>query len=238
MVVIFQTVHSSFAFCSTLPSSRQHSFILICLRICLDSNTLPRPCVCLGHPLLLLKKSTSGPELPRLLPLLTPSLSIPCSCFIASFNSMAAIQTLLNPLPEVDDRSIQLPSPCSTIYARDFSPESPSRKKQKLSKDAAVFTRGALRGECRYPPCEYLDDVLTAHYQQYEIHPIGHIAEFPRHIPYNSEKKSFLKKTGRESFEGKPLQIFHSYHMLIHSSVPVQLQSSWRREDLLHDVGL
>ncbi|KAM5438470.1 hypothetical protein MferCBS31731_005047 [Microsporum ferrugineum] len=35
----------------------------------------------------------------------------------------------------------------------------------------------------------------------FEIHPMGHITEFPRHIPYNSEKKSFLEKTGRESFE-------------------------------------
>ncbi len=150
---------------------------------------------------------------------------------------MAAIQTLLNPLPEVD-RSLQLPSPCSTVYAREFSADPPSRKKLKLSKDAAVFTRGTLRGECRYPPCEHQDDVLAAHYQQYEIHPMGHIAEFPRHIPYNSEKKSFLEKTGRESFEGRPLQTLSSCHMLIHNSVPVQLQGSWRREDILHDVGL
>lgn len=31
---------------------------------------------------------------------------------------------------------------------------------------------------------------------------MGHIAEYPRHIPYNSEKKTFQEKTGRESFEG------------------------------------
>jgi hypothetical protein len=116
--------------------------------------------------------------------------------------SMAAIQTLLNPLPDVDDRPLQLPSPCSTIYARDFSTPPPGRKKQKLSKDAAVFTRGSIRGQCRYPPCEHQDEVLTAHHQQFEIHPIGHIGEYPRHIPYNSEKKSYLERTGRESFEG------------------------------------
>jgi hypothetical protein len=115
---------------------------------------------------------------------------------------MAAIQTLLNPLPDADDRSLQLPSPCPTVYARDFSTPPPSRKKQKLSKDAAVFTRGSIRGECRYPPCEYQDEVLAAHHQQFEIHPIGRIGEYPRHIPYNSEKKSYLERTGRESFEG------------------------------------
>lgn len=120
------------------------------------------------------------------------------------WTTMAAIQSLLNPLPEADECSLQLPSPCSTAYTRDFTPPPPSRKKQKLSKDAAVFTRGRIRGECRYPPCEYRDEDLAAHHQQYEIHPMGHIAEYPRHIPYNSEKKSFLDKTGRESFEGMP----------------------------------
>ncbi|KAN0087393.1 Transcription regulator HTH, APSES-type DNA-binding domain containing protein [Elaphomyces granulatus] len=30
---------------------------------------------------------------------------------------------------------------------------------------------------------------------------MGQISHYPRHIPYNSEKKSFLEKTGRESFE-------------------------------------
>lgn len=151
---------------------------------------------------------------------------------------MAAIQSLLNPLPEVDERSLQLPSPCSTICAREFSPEPPSRKKQKLSKDAAVFTRGTIRGECRYPPCEYQDQLLAAHHQQYEIHPMGHIAEFPRHIPYNSEKKSFLDKTGRESFEGMSTLRVRLWHLLIRLSVPVHFQGPRRREKLLHDVGL
>jgi hypothetical protein len=26
--------------------------------------------------------------------------------------------------------------------------------------------------------------------------------EYPRHVPYNSEKKSFLEKTQRDGFEG------------------------------------
>lgn len=128
---------------------------------------------------------------------------------------MAAIQSLLNPLPETSDNSLQLPSPSSTVYARDFSPDPPSRKKQKISKDAAVFTRGALRGTCRYPPCEYQDPVLAAHHQQYEIHPMGRIAEFPRHIPYNSEKKTFLDKTGRESFEGTS---FSAHSFVLHAN--------------------
>ena len=116
---------------------------------------------------------------------------------------MAAIHSLLNPLPETNTYAKQLPSPTSTVYTREYSPPPQPRKKQKISKDAAIFTRGSMRGKCRYPPCEYQDDLLAAQHQQYEIDPMGHIADFPRHIPYNSEKKSFLDKTGRESFEGE-----------------------------------
>jgi hypothetical protein len=35
---------------------------------------------------------------------------------------------------------------------------------------------------------------------------MGDIAEYARHIPYNSDKKSFQERTGRESFEGESQQ--------------------------------
>lgn len=115
---------------------------------------------------------------------------------------MAAIHALLNPAPETVERPEQLPSPKSPPYSRNFSSQTHVRKKQKVSKDIAVFTRGNIRGICRYPPCEDQDKDLAVHHQRFNIHPMGQISEFPRHIPYNSEKKSFLDKTGRESFEG------------------------------------
>lgn len=80
--------------------------------------------------------------------------------------------------------------------------DKPMRKKQKVCKDAAVFKRDTIRGECRYPPHEEQDEVLAAKHQMYEVYPVGEITAFPRHIPYNSEKKLFWEKTGRESFEG------------------------------------
>ncbi|PGH23607.1 hypothetical protein AJ80_02388 [Polytolypa hystricis UAMH7299] len=115
---------------------------------------------------------------------------------------MSSIASLLNPEPPKQDRLHHLPSPCSSRYVRDYhSPPPPRQKKQKISKDAAVFTRGKIRGELRYPPCEYQIKELAEAHKALQIHPMGHITEFPRHIPYNSEKKSFLEKTGRESFE-------------------------------------
>ena len=128
---------------------------------------------------------------------------------------MAAIQSLLNPLPESKTEcptpptpSVPryLPSPSSTYRAtpRPRTPSPPgARKKQKLCKDQAIFTRGAIRGECRYPPFEFQDELLEAQHQQFELHPMGQIADFARHIPYNSEKKLFESRTGRQWFEGR-----------------------------------
>jgi hypothetical protein len=116
---------------------------------------------------------------------------------------MAAIQSLLNPLPEGDERRQPLLAPISTNHSVETSPQVHARKKQKMSKDAAIFNRGVLRGECRFPPYEKNDKVVATLHQQYELHPKGHIADFPRHIPYSSEKKSFWEKTGRDSFEGQ-----------------------------------
>ncbi|GBF62444.1 hypothetical protein TMEN_4989 [Trichophyton mentagrophytes] len=113
---------------------------------------------------------------------------------------MASIASLLNPEPDSTKKNQKVLAPGSSLNERG-SQSSPPAKKQKVSKDAAVFTRGRVRGPLKYPPCEWQDEKLAEAHKLFEIHPMGHITEFPRHIPYNSEKKSFLEKTGRESFE-------------------------------------
>jgi hypothetical protein len=118
---------------------------------------------------------------------------------------MAAIRTLLNPAPDTGKSSeSELDQFFKTMmYNRDYSPSPQARKKQKIVKDAAIFTRGPIHGDCRYPPHEYQDDMLGAQHQQFELYPMGEIADYPRRIPYNSEKKAFLEKTGRECLEGE-----------------------------------
>ncbi|EXJ88012.1 hypothetical protein A1O1_04939 [Capronia coronata CBS 617.96] len=124
---------------------------------------------------------------------------------------MAAIRSLLNPMTDdkiqdsneesKDDQSTHdRPASAFSDAAGDFQ-HKPNRKKQKICKDAAVFKAGTIRGECRYPPYEDQDEVLAAKHQMFEVYPVGNIASYPRHIPYNSEKKLYLEKTGRESFE-------------------------------------
>jgi hypothetical protein len=95
-----------------------------------------------------------------------------------------------------------LNSPTMSISTQVLDNDPRGRKKQKICKDAAIFKPGQIRGECRYPPDEYQDELLEAKHQMYEVYPIGDIATFPRHIPYNSEKKLFWERTGRQSFEG------------------------------------
>lgn len=126
---------------------------------------------------------------------------------------MADIRSLLNPAQDGKSYDRNNDSSKEDLSAVD-SQTSPTseltqqaidkriRKRQKMCKDAAVFKEGTIRGECRYPPDEYQDELLEAKHQMYEVYPIGDIATYPRHIPYNSEKKLFWEKTGRESFEG------------------------------------
>ncbi|KIW10453.1 hypothetical protein PV08_11417 [Exophiala spinifera] len=120
---------------------------------------------------------------------------------------MAHIKSLLN--PTMDDTEYDSKDEVSTADSQTSS-GSPkrrgghdvaSRKKPKTAKDAAVFKPGAVREPCRYPPHEDQDDFLAAQHQMHEIYPMGSIADYPRHIPYNGGKKLFWEKTGRESFE-------------------------------------
>jgi hypothetical protein len=118
---------------------------------------------------------------------------------------MASIRSLLNPLPESHSRGgSTLPNLSLTAHPRDNrAPACHRVKRQRMPKDVPIFNKGKVRGELRYPPCEYQDAKLAEEHRRFEIHPMGHIGEYPRHIPYNSEKKSFLERTGRESFEGE-----------------------------------
>ncbi|KAL2858481.1 hypothetical protein BJY01DRAFT_241813 [Aspergillus pseudoustus] len=70
-----------------------------------------------------------------------------------------------------------------------------------MAKDAPIFTRGRPKGEVRYTPHEERSDFLAKQHKEFRIHPFGDIAAYPRHIPYNSDKKTFQELTGRESFE-------------------------------------
>lgn len=116
---------------------------------------------------------------------------------------MAAIHRLLNPVPELDSRyHLPSPSPSVSTLTPDMSSPPPARKKQKICKDTAPFVKGCIHGECRYPAYDTVSEKTAAKHRLHDLRPEGRIMDFARHVPYNSEKKSFLEKTHRDGFEG------------------------------------
>ena len=119
---------------------------------------------------------------------------------------MLSVASLLNPV-RLELQDIPLPStPLPSVIASSShsSPilSSSLVKNQKMTKDGAIFANGKIRGEVNFPPFEKFDEDTTREVQRFEVYPLGKIQEYSRHIPYNSGKKNFLDKTGRESFEG------------------------------------
>ncbi|KAL2042464.1 hypothetical protein N7G274_004956 [Stereocaulon virgatum] len=115
---------------------------------------------------------------------------------------MVPVASLLNPLPPSFER-LQKPSqaPGRNHLEAYLAPLLPA-KKQKMSKAATAFVKAEPKGEINYPPYEELDEDTIAAYDKFGVRPIGQIQEFPKRIPYNSEKKTFQRKTGRDGFEG------------------------------------
>ena len=109
--------------------------------------------------------------------------------------------SLLNPATE---EVRPLPSPRRTQTPSDggFALSLPPFKKPKMSKDAAVFAEGKVRSPVRYPPWEDYNQEVIQELKKFNLYPLGRIAKYHRHIPYNSDKKAFWEKTGRGAFEG------------------------------------
>ncbi|KAK0101915.1 hypothetical protein ONS95_001273 [Cadophora gregata] len=122
---------------------------------------------------------------------------------------MLSVASLLNPVKPEPWALRRLDSPSSPLCSSSSTSGSPflsltnqsSSKKAKMTKDGAVFSKGTPKGEVNFPPFERFDEDVLREVQKFQIYPLGNIQEYAQHIPYNSEKKTFLEKTGRESFE-------------------------------------
>jgi len=115
------------------------------------------------------------------------------------------VSALLN--PSCDDqrsyRGCKSPSNAAVPYS---DPQTAIPKRQKIAKDAPIFSEGNQTiGHVNYPPHEGdSDHNLRAEHKRFQVFPLGEIRrKGVRHIPYNSDKKDFLDKTGRDAFESK-----------------------------------
>ena len=114
------------------------------------------------------------------------------------------IQSLLNPLCGDRPGYRSSGSPTPATISQSQKPCTSAPKRQKVPKDAAIFTdESKIQGIINFPPFEYGDDEeLDDQHHKFQIYPMGEIlTKGARHIPYNSEKKDFMLKTGREAFE-------------------------------------
>lgn len=151
---------------------------------------------------------------------------------------MSSIESLLNPEPsspghsrssedykhQAEAEPTPYLSPTTTLPERqksgmDFASErsqTQPNKKARVAKDAPVFVPGDTQGEVRYPPCTEQSAKSREEHTRFKIYPaVEDIAKYPRHIPYSSDKKKLMIKTGRESFEGKSMSSFFPRSLLL-----------------------
>jgi hypothetical protein len=72
-----------------------------------------------------------------------------------------------------------------------------------MIEDTKNTPRCKTRAVMKFPPYEILDEASLREVRRFQVHPFGSIQETGERIPYNSGKKDFFTKTGREGFEGK-----------------------------------
>ena len=117
--------------------------------------------------------------------------------------AMISVASLLNPLPSPSEHERDAVTPKSSHH-RSMTPSSTSSTfaKHTMLKTDIVHMKTEPNGEVKFKPCEIQDDTIAAEHQKFHVEPVGRISDYPRHIPYSSDKKSFQRKTGRDSIEG------------------------------------
>lgn len=79
----------------------------------------------------------------------------------------------------------------------------PTGKTKSTAKDAAKLERSTVSGDVNFPAFVIQNKHVQQELQKFDVYPSEDIMEYPKHIPYTSEKKGFQLQTGRDSFERK-----------------------------------
>lgn len=124
---------------------------------------------------------------------------------------MVSVADLLNPEPPRAPLPSSRPIPASpsrriVSFADDPAPVRPSIESLKMTNHAKLSAGNKVKGAVNFPPFEALDEASLALVRKFRVQPFGSIQDTCRLIPYNSGKKDFFSKTGREFFEGKVTQ--------------------------------
>ncbi|ROT40594.1 hypothetical protein SODALDRAFT_348800 [Sodiomyces alkalinus F11] len=129
---------------------------------------------------------------------------------------MLSLSSLLNPTPPRPPPHAPplpvpqfLPSPTISSPATSYTDEVSSSRldrgpvftKFKMPKDSVSISKSKPRGTINFYPFEDVDEAALQEIRRFRVTPFGQIQNSCAHIPYNSGKKDFYEKTGRESFE-------------------------------------
>ncbi|PHH86263.1 hypothetical protein CDD83_10490 [Cordyceps sp. RAO-2017] len=122
---------------------------------------------------------------------------------------MLPLQSLLNPAsPDERTDGSRQSSPASiAISTADNTPISRERMDSQLalrrttSRNTAPLLKSRTQGPVKFPPFESVDAEAIREIARFQITPFGQIQQCCEHIPYNSTKRNFFEKTGRESIE-------------------------------------
>ncbi|KAH7383296.1 hypothetical protein BKA66DRAFT_417681 [Pyrenochaeta sp. MPI-SDFR-AT-0127] len=114
------------------------------------------------------------------------------------------ITQMLNPTPRGGyhgHRRTGLPAPMVNAYPVAAATQT---NRQKVAKDMPIFLDGnTVVGIVNFPPHEAgCDQELISQHRRFQVYPSGDICnKSVRHIPYSSDKKDFMDKTGHDAFE-------------------------------------
>ncbi|KAG9259240.1 transcription regulator HTH, apses-type DNA-binding domain-containing protein [Emericellopsis atlantica] len=108
-----------------------------------------------------------------------------------------AIQSILN------TTSPHFSSPPSDVPDAfpHFVDSVPAPSKAKKTRDSSDLSYSRATGYYKFAPFEDLDEKAMRMIRPYKIYPFGEIGAYIAHIPYSSDKKDVMAKTGREKFE-------------------------------------
>ncbi|KAB5572737.1 hypothetical protein GE09DRAFT_1283046 [Coniochaeta sp. 2T2.1] len=123
---------------------------------------------------------------------------------------MLSLASILNPEPPRQAAGSHFYSPPGST-----SPEFPSflgrsplavkrpvvENHNRMPKDHPGMSKSKVKGTVKFYPFEDLDEDSLREVRRFRVTPFEGIHTNCRHIPYNSGKKDFFEKTGRESFE-------------------------------------
>lgn len=125
--------------------------------------------------------------------------------------TMLSLSNLLNPAPSGSiplqrfSPTPAMPSP-ATSHTDELAPAPPDRpllSEFKMTRDSLGPSKTKPRGVVNFYPFENVDGDALREIRRFQVAPFGQILHSCLHIPYNSGKKDFYEKTGRESFEGE-----------------------------------